>query len=318
MSVFHALRRYCVRRLPAQRLLVLNFHRVLPQHDPFDAHSPDRTAFVQQLQALEGFEVLPLDTGLTALAAGALERPAVALTFDDGYREHLSVVAPLLAARGLPATVFASSGFLEGDNMWHDRLLWACRQARAGLLLRVGGVSEPLPRAMAARRSLADRIIHELKRRPLAERDAAVVEVEQQCQTPPLPPQLLDRAGLRELAAQPGMSIGGHTRHHPILTSCSDAAARAEIAGCRADLTAVLGQPVPLFAYPNGHAGGDFGEREVQLVREAGFSHAVTSDWGVATVGVDPYRVPRLGLYRRTLLGNTLLLMREALRAAAR
>ncbi len=313
-----AFRRYCVRRLPAQRLLVLNFHRVLLQHDPFDEHSPDRTAFVRQLDALEGFEVVPLATGLTALAAGALERTAVALTFDDGYREHLSVVAPLLTARGLPATVFVSSGFLDGGNMWHDRLLWACRHAPDGLSLRVEGVSVALPPGTAQRRALADRIIRELKGRPLLEREAAVVAVEEHCQAPALPPLLLDRTGLRELAAQPGITIGGHTQHHPILTSCTAAEARAEIAGCRAELMALLGVPVPVFAYPNGHEGSDFGAREVQLVRESGFAHAVTADWGVATGSVDPYRVPRLGLYRRTSLGNTLLLMREALRTSAR
>ncbi len=38
----------------------------------------------------------------------------VLITFDDGYQDNLTVAAPLLAARGLPATVFATSGLLPG------------------------------------------------------------------------------------------------------------------------------------------------------------------------------------------------------------
>jgi len=35
---------------------------------------------------------------------------SIALTFDDGYRDNLSIAAPLLAARGIPFTVFVCTG----------------------------------------------------------------------------------------------------------------------------------------------------------------------------------------------------------------
>ena len=43
---------------------------------------------------------------------------AVALTFDDGYRNFLEIAAPVLAEHGFPATVFVVSGHCGSDNGW--------------------------------------------------------------------------------------------------------------------------------------------------------------------------------------------------------
>ena len=303
-----------LRCLPGNRLLVVAFHRVARQFDPYDPETPDATRFSRQLDALQGFEVVPLRAGLEALQQQSLRRPAVAITFDDGYREQLAVAAPLLEARGYPSTVFVSSAFVGGQHMWHDRLLWALREGRAGSRLDAVGLVEAVPHSLEARRQLAGRCIAAVKSLPLIAREQAVALVEAACAAPPAPRLMLDAAELRELARCPGVEIGAHTRRHPILAACALEEARAEVAGSRADLEQLLGVPVGLFAYPNGHEGRDFSERDVGLVREAGFSYAVTSDWGGVTPASDGLRLPRMSLYRQSVLGNALLLVREAMR----
>lgn len=303
-----------LRCLPANRLLVVACHRVTPAFDPYDPQTPDAARFARQLDALRGFDVVPLTAGLAALREGKLRRTSVAITFDDGYREQLAVAAPLLAARGYPATVFVSSGFVGGPNMWHDRLLWALREGVAGARLDAVGLPEAVPVALQARRQLAERCTAAVKSLPLLAREQAVALVETACAAPPAPRLMLDATELRELARRPGIEIGAHTRHHPILAACALEEARAEVAGSRADLEQLLGVPVGLFAYPNGHEGRDFSERDVGLVREAGFSHAFTSDWGAVTPGSDALKLPRVSLYRQSALGNALLLAREAWR----
>ena len=306
--------RSLLRFLPGNRLLVLAFHRVAREFDPYDPETPDAAHFSRQLDALGGFDVVSLSAGLAALREGNLRRTAIAITFDDGYRDQLDVATPLLAARGYPSTVFVSSAFVGGQNMWHDRLLWALREGRAGNRLDAVGLAEAVPTSLEARRQLARRCIEAVKSLPLVAREQAVALVEAACAAPPAPRLMLDATELRELARCPAVEIGAHTRHHPILAACTLEEARAEIGGSRVDLEQLLGMRVGLFAYPNGHEGRDFSEREVGLVREAGFSYAFTSDWGMATPASDALKLPRLSLYRQGALGNALLLAREALR----
>ncbi|MEV0238655.1 polysaccharide deacetylase family protein [Streptomyces sp. NPDC050674] len=75
--------------------------------------------FTEQLDLLadNGREVVPLRRLITALRGGPPlpPRPAV-LTFDDGFADFHSTVAPLLAARGLPSTLYVTTGALGGPS----------------------------------------------------------------------------------------------------------------------------------------------------------------------------------------------------------
>ena len=56
-------------------------------------------------------------------------RPRVVVTFDDGYVDNLTNATPIAEARGIPITIFVTSGVLGADTgFWWDRL---------GTLLRV-------------------------------------------------------------------------------------------------------------------------------------------------------------------------------------
>lgn len=58
---------------------------------------------------------------LRDLVEGSTEtttRPAVAITFDDGYENVLTTAAPLLERHGFPATVFVPSGWIGSTNGW--------------------------------------------------------------------------------------------------------------------------------------------------------------------------------------------------------
>lgn len=81
--------------------------------------------------------------------------------------------------------------------------------------------------------------------------------------------------------------FGAHTRYHPILTRCDDDEARREIAGSRSELTSTIGHDLDDFCYPN----GDYAEREIAYVKEAGFRSARTCDPGWNSEQTDPFRL---------------------------
>ena len=97
---------------------------------------------------------------------------------------------------------------------------------------------------------------------------------------------------LRKLAADPLVTIGGHTCTHPILAQVSKHVAQAEITEGRAILQNNLQLPVNFFCYPNGRT-TDFTAEHVKLVQDAGFDCAVTTVEDLCAKGSDPYRLRR-------------------------
>jgi peptidoglycan/xylan/chitin deacetylase (PgdA/CDA1 family) len=95
------------------------------------------------------------------------------------------------------------------------------------------------------------------------------------------PPPMLNWSEVRELSQEDLFAIGAHTRTHPALPKLSDDAAWIEIAGSKRDVEEHVGQRVTAFAYP----AGLYGEREIRMVREAGYRVAVTVDPGLIGPG---------------------------------
>ncbi len=91
------------------------------------------------------------------------------------------------------------------------------------------------------------------------------------------PPAAMTWDQVRELVATGLWSAQAHSRTHPPLPALDREEAAAEIAGSKADLERRVGAPVTTFAYP----ADLYTEREVELVREAGFRAGVTCRAGV-------------------------------------
>lgn len=101
--------------------------------------------------------------------------------------------------------------------------------------------------------------------------------------------------GAEEILAmqRDGVCFQSHTRTHASLPGLDDVHLAAELAGSRADLSALLGRPVDLLAYPFGHVD----ERVQRAAQEAGYRAAFSTQPGFNRRDVDRFRIRRLDVY---------------------
>jgi peptidoglycan/xylan/chitin deacetylase (PgdA/CDA1 family) len=97
-----------------------------------------------------------------------------------------------------------------------------------------------------------------------------------------------------------GFDIGGHTVSHPILRVLSSDEAEREIREGKGQLERITGRPLDVFAYPNGRPGEDYGPEHAAMVRELGFTLAVSTRRGVCSPRADRWQLPRFTPWDRT------------------
>ena len=106
------------------KAVILMYHRVIEGcSDPWGIGvSPEK--FAQQLEVLRRHtQVIRLQELVDAVDAGAISQTSVVVTFDDGYADNLVNAKPLLERYGIPATIFLTTGYLNGKReFWWDEL----------------------------------------------------------------------------------------------------------------------------------------------------------------------------------------------------
>jgi len=285
---------------------------VLSQRDEFFADEPDAQCFdALMLHVSRQFNVLPLADAIDRLPRGVLPSRALAVTFDDGYANNLTVAAPILRRHGVSATVFVSTAYLGNGCMWNDIVAEACRRTSLHSLdLGNIGLGHYRISDVASRRGAFQGLVKRLKYEPQEKRDTLAAHIADAAGVPIPEDQMLSQAGIRELHDQ-GFTIGAHTRTHPILTRTSTKTAWAEISEGRRELSEIVSRPIDLFAYPNGVPNQDYGMEHVNMVREAGFRAAVSTAWGAANPASDVFQLPRFTPWRTTPLQFDMQMMRN-------
>lgn len=260
-------------------------------------------------------ELVTIGEGMARLVDGGARRSMVALSMDDGYRDNLSRLVPLLQRTGARATIFLEAGpVIERRVGWLHTFEWLAARVEFGALReRLAALSDGDPAGGAEVRAASDEggLKRALKYRLCADvRDAALAQLarEERADLAALCERLyLDADGARALVASGRVEVGGHTIAHPVLATCTADAQRAEIAGGRALLAGALagaaadGAALATFAYPYGRS-WDFDEDSVAAARAAGFRFAVTTHAGTNTRATDPLRLRRWPIEEATPL----------------
>jgi peptidoglycan/xylan/chitin deacetylase (PgdA/CDA1 family) len=257
----------------------------------------DQVAFEQQIAFLaRRRRVMPLSSVLAEIAAGESPKAGtVCLTFDDGYLDNLTVVAPLLEKYGLPATLYLATGYVERvESQWADVLYWQiAARTRNRLSLPLAGVESADLGAWADRKNALRFLHRSLLQACYDERRAILDEIGRQLAPEGQPPRLtMNWSEVRELQHRyPRFELGGHTRDHLDLRTHRGDMAREQINGCAEDIRRELEIAPGPFSYPYSR----WSPETRQMVIAGGWTSAVGEGSDIQiTSSSDAYAIPRV------------------------
>ncbi len=229
---------------------------------------------------------------------------AVAVTFDDGFRNVLTEAGPALKRYGIPATLFVTTDFVFKQQMlWPDRLVSAIALTRATRLeLEVHGT-----------RQIHDLTTRDAKLRANAHLNALCKSLSQQDRLSLLG-GIIERLqvddaqlasawdGFRPIDPDEmrllrgiGVTVGAHTCSHPILARLTPEEQTRELVQSKQMIESITGSICDEFAYPNGGP-GDFNDETRARVIDAGYRCAFTTIKRRVSRIDDCYAIPRCTL----------------------
>ena len=115
----------------SRRFQILGYHKVSPDEHPFfEPLPPD--IFEKQMQFLKScYRVMSLQELVDRSARGEVPERAVAITFDDGYRDNFELAFPILQKYQIPATIFLTTAFIDRqDILWNDKVCFALKRTK--------------------------------------------------------------------------------------------------------------------------------------------------------------------------------------------
>ncbi|MBK6905429.1 MAG: polysaccharide deacetylase family protein [Saprospirales bacterium] len=206
------------------------------------------------------YNIISLERYMEARENGAKLPPkSLIITLDDGYARNYQLL-PVVKKLNIPITIFLCSGLLDTNR--HFWFLF--KQRNMGQIpLR----NMPNSERLAVLESFGFRQDREFDR-----------------------PQSLSREQIMEMREV--INLQAHTQFHPFLTSCEDEEAWEEIAGSKRDLEEEYGLEINTLAFPH----GNYSERDLDILKQAGFQYAITVDYGFNTLQTDPFRLKRLSI----------------------
>ncbi len=312
LSPFRMPMKWLVNRSNAP-VITLLYHRVTRlESDPQQLSVTPENFRAQMRYLKDNFLLVRLDADWSGV-----DRPSVAVTFDDGYTDNVNEALPILEEYGIPSTFFISTGFVDSHTefWWDDldRILLNKVHLPVRYTLDTGNEVREWPTKSAAERAQLYRLLHVLiKNLPPEQREQqmaqlrAWADVTEQGRTSHRVATLDE---LKRLAQSELVTIGGHTVTHTRLSILSADRQHEEITASMRQLETWSGRQVTVFSYPFGSR-DDFTPETIEICRQAGLLRAVANIPGQYHRWNDPYQIPRnlvrnweLPMFRRKCAG---------------
>ena len=299
----------------ADSLAIVTYHGVSPSNyrslDPdLDGGLVSADSFRRQLRLLKArYRVISPEEFLQwCQAREPLPARAVLLTCDDGLRNVLTEMLPILLEEKLKCLFFVT-GYSANDapsTLWYEELYLMFLATPESIVLELPDLGVRAQVAgRKAKRSLWLNLITKLSQCDVATRARLLQEIRMRLDLSNLWNSfyledaaqrsrflMLDQAEVRRLVAA-GMTIGSHTLSHPMLSQLPPEVAWTELTQSRSTLERALSSPVWALAYPFGDA-ASVTPRETEMAQRAGYQCAFLNVGGGFGADLPLYALPRV------------------------
>lgn len=228
------------------------------------------------------------------------------ITIDDGDNSVYSHLFPLLKKYEVPVSIFVSpKAVITGRNFWFQEI----KGYDAAKLLQYYNDYKGTNFKFVNNKQVNALI----KSCPIEEIHEIIENFKTIHRIPDKERRCLTLEQLKELQASELVGIGAHTLHHPILKNEKEDVVRLEISESINQLSGILEEEVKYFAYPNGMPEFDFGNREINILKENNIKLAFSTESKNFSKKDNPLSIPRRGVtkgsptfvYTKLLLGNS-------------
>lgn len=314
-------------KLTAPAAVVLRYHSIQDRPEQYSntigrgsLHAT--SVFERQMELIaKRFNAVSIDDVALFLKGEKIPPPrAVAVTFDDGYKDNFRIAAPILNRLGIPGTFYVLV-----DSVNRSKAPWYCLLRHAFMTARNRNWKDP-----------ATGTIHELTdsqgREPIflevagvcskssaSQRDELVRNATRLLDPEPFPNEsdLMMSWDDARMLSKSGHIVGSHTMTHPNVAQVSAADARSELADSKRKLEEELGQPVKHFAYPHPALNPQWNESTLKITEEIGYATAVTTTSGAVRANARLLAIPRTYIPREEVdflwhIESTLLMRTRA------
>ncbi len=233
-------------------------------------HNPSKALFEKCVLWLKknGYVFISTEQ-LVNIIGGELtpKKGAVWITFDDGWKENVTNVIPIVIKYKMPVTFFISTYPVENNGVFWFSLARKYQKYLPGLY------QNKVKKLWSTKESKRKELMKPLEKRfsKYMDREAMTTE------------------DIKNISKIPFVTIGSHTVNHVITPNCSDSELEYEINHSRFKLNKWTGKKIKFFSYPN----GDFDRREQAILKKEGFILAATIEKRFISPKDNPYFIPR-------------------------
>lgn len=226
---------------------------------------------------------------------------AVAITFDDGFRNNYTNAAPILDEYGVPATFYVCAGMISSQKMFWVDELEDCfnRSTKSQVKISLNDHSTIFRLTDKRSRLMALQEVKTFcKTADLHTRNQVVSKIIEETSVTPTCEAAHNYSKatweqLKEMSNNRLFTVGGHTLYHDIMTSVPAETMQKDVADTLHLLDRKLGQKTRHFSYPEGQK-EHFDGTVINTLKANGIVCSPTALPGVNPIEIDLFNLRRI------------------------